>query len=127
MSKSHFKPNNPTNNVDKIIEEVCNPKYLEGSETHRDAMARIASALADDTDHFDAILPILRGQFFLPAGRIQSSVGAARQTTAFNCFVSPTIEDSRIGIFDALGKAAETMGLGGETALTSQPSVLRVL
>lgn len=110
---SHFKPTNPENRISDIIAEVCNPKYLEGPETHRDAMARIAGALKDDDEHFATILPILREQRFLPAGRIQASVGAARKTTAFNCYVSDTIEDSRLGIFQRLSDAAETMGLGG--------------
>ena len=110
---SHYKPNNPTNEIDKVIEAVCNPKYLEGNELHRDAMARIAGTLKDDDEHFKQILPILREQRFLPAGRIQASIGAVRQTTAFNCYVSDTIEDSRLGIFQRLQEAAETMGLGG--------------
>ena len=110
---SHFKPNNPDNEVDQVISAVCNPKYLEGNEIHRDAMARIAGTLKDNDEHFAQILPILREQRFLPAGRIQSSVGAARQTTAFNCYVSDTIDDSRLGIFKRLQEAAETMGLGG--------------
>lgn len=110
---SHFKPNNLDNQIDKVISAVCNPKYLEGSELHRDAMARIAGTLNDNDEHFNEILPILREQRFLPAGRIQASVGAVRQTTAFNCYVSNTIEDSRMGIFQRLQEAAETMGLGG--------------
>jgi ribonucleoside-diphosphate reductase alpha chain len=110
---SHFKPNNKNNEIDKVIEAVCNPKYLEKEELHRDGMARIAGALKDSDEHFNTILPILRDQFFLPGGRIQSSVGAIRETTAFNCFVSDTIEDSRLGIFKRLAEAAETMGLGG--------------
>lgn len=110
---SHYKPKNKENRINDVIAEVCNPKYLEGSETHRDAMARIIGALKDNDDHFDTVLPILREQRFLPAGRIQSSVGAARQTTAFNCFVSGEIEDSRLGIFERLKDAAQTMGLGG--------------
>lgn len=110
---SHFIPKNPNNSIDKIIAEVCNPKYLEKGEQHKDAMARIAHALKDDDNHFDRILHILREQEFLPGGRIQASVGATRQTTAFNCYVSDTIEDSRKGIFLRLMEAAETMGLGG--------------
>lgn len=110
---SHYKPNNPENKIGELIDMVCSPKYLEGKETHRDAMARIIGALKDNDEHFDTVLPILREQRFLPAGRIQASVGAARQTTAFNCYVSDTIEDSRLGIFTRLGEAAETMGLGG--------------
>lgn len=110
---SHFKPNNPKNEIHELIARVCNPKYLEGEELHKDAMARIASALKDDDEHFKTILPILREQRFLPAGRIQASVGASRATTAFNCYVSDTIEDSRLGIFQRLQEAAQTMGLGG--------------
>lgn len=110
---SHFKPNNVSNQIDKVISAVCNPKYLEGSEVHRDAMARIAGTLKDNDQHFEKILPILRDQRFLPAGRIQASIGAVKQTTAFNCYVSDTIEDSRLGIFKRLTEAAETMGLGG--------------
>lgn len=110
---SHFTPTNPQNRAGDIIAEVCNPKYLEGKETHRDAMARIIGALKDDDEHFQTVLPILREQRYLPAGRIQSAVGAARRTTAFNCYVSDTIEDSRLGIFNRLTEAAETMGLGG--------------
>lgn len=110
---SHFKPNNKRNEIDQVIARVCNPKYLEGSELHKDGMARIAGALKDDDDHFNQILPILREQRFLPGGRIQASCGAARTTTAFNCYVSDTIEDSRLGIFKRLQEAAQTMGLGG--------------
>lgn len=110
---SHFNPKNPENQIDQVIAAVCNPKYLEGNEIHKDAMARIAGTLKDNDEHFLQILPILREQRFLPAGRIQASVGAARQTTAFNCYVSNTIDDSRLGIFQRLQEAAETMGLGG--------------
>lgn len=113
MNQHPFIPVNPDNKAHLVIKEVCSPKYLEGSETHRDAMARIAQELKDDDEHFNKILPILRDQRFLPAGRIQASAGAARQTTAFNCYVSDTIEDSRTGIFQRLLEAAETMGLGG--------------
>lgn len=110
---SHFTPTDKSNEIDQVISAVCNPKYLEGPETHRDAMARIAGALKDSDEHFAQVLPILREQRFLPAGRVQASVGAAKQTTAFNCYVSNTIEDSRMGIFQRLQEAAETMGLGG--------------
>lgn len=110
---SHFKPNIADNRIDDVISTVCNPKYLEGNELHWDAMARIAETLKDSQFHFQEILGILRSQRFLPGGRIHSSVGASRQTTAFNCYVSGTIEDSRMGIFKRLQEAAQTMGLGG--------------
>ncbi len=52
-------------------------------------------------------------QRFLPAGRVQAAVGASRDTTPYNCFVSGTIEDSMDGIFDRVKEAALTMKLGG--------------
>lgn len=110
---SHFTPKNKNNEIDQVIARVCNPKYLEGEELHKDGMARIANALKDNDEHFNQVLPILRSQRFLPGGRIQASCGAARTTTAFNCYVSDTIEDSRLGIFQRLQEAAQTMGLGG--------------
>lgn len=110
---SHYTPKNPQNQIDKVISATLNPKYLEGGELHKDAMARIAASLKDSDEHFEKCLEILRDQRFLPGGRIQASQGAARETTAFNCFVSDTIEDSRMGIFKRLQEAAETMGLGG--------------
>ena len=110
---SHFKPNIADNRINDVIATVCNPKYLEGNELHWDAVARIAEVLKEDNTHFQKILGILRHQRFLPGGRIHSSIGASRQTTAFNCYVSGTIEDSRMGIFKRLQEAAQTMGLGG--------------
>lgn len=118
---SHFTPNNKNNQIDQIIARVCNPKYLEGNEEHKDAMARIAGALKDNDEHFKQIYPILKEQRFLPGGRIQASVGAARATTAFNCYVSDTIEDSRLGIFQRLQEAAQTMGLGGGDGFDFSP------
>jgi ribonucleoside-diphosphate reductase alpha chain len=50
---------------------------------------------------------------FLPAGRVQSDIGSPRRTTAFNCFVSQTIEDSMLGIMDSATRAALTMRRGG--------------
>jgi ribonucleoside-diphosphate reductase alpha chain len=50
---------------------------------------------------------------FLPAGRVQAAMGAPREVTPYNCFVSRTIEDSMDGIMTAAWEAAETMRLGG--------------
>ena len=50
---------------------------------------------------------------FLPAGRVQNAMGAARQTTAYNCFVSGVIDDSMESIMLRATEAAETMRRGG--------------
>lgn len=101
------------NDNKKVIELICAPKYLQVGEDHSAGMKRIAYTLADDEEHYQRMKEILRSRRFLPAGRIQASVGSARKTTAFNCFVSRTIDDSMEGIMAALSDAAETMRLGG--------------
>lgn len=101
------------NEIEKVRELVCAPKYLEEGESFEEGMFRIANHLKDDEEHFQEIKQYLREQVFLPGGRIQASAGAGRVVTAFNCFVSPTIEDSMEGIMDALKQAAMTLRLGG--------------
>lgn len=93
--------------------ELDQMKYRQEGETHKDKCTRIADALKDDEDHFHNFRDILLDQRFLPAGRVQAAMGAARQVTPYNCFVSPTIPDSMGGIMDVAKVAAETMRLGG--------------
>lgn len=93
--------------------ELDQMKYRQEGETHKDKCTRIADALKDSEEHFHAFRDILLDQRFLPAGRVQCAMGAARQVTPYNCFVSPTIPDSMSGIMDVAKVAAETMRLGG--------------
>ena len=96
-----------------ISEEIHAMKYRSVGETFREAMTRVAEALKDDENHFNNFRTILYNQRFLPAGRVQSAMGAPRTVTPYNCFVSGTIEDSMGGIMDAAKNAARTMQLGG--------------
>lgn len=96
-----------------ISEEIHSMKYRSKGESFTDAMTRVAEALKDDEGHFNNFRDILYKQRFLPAGRVQSAMGAPRKVTPYNCFVSKTIEDSMDGIMEAAGRAAETMRLGG--------------
>jgi ribonucleoside-diphosphate reductase alpha chain len=96
-----------------ISEEIHKMKYRGPNETFKEAMTRVANALADDPPHFDQFRSILYHQRFLPAGRVQSAMGAPREVTPYNCFVSPTIEDSMDGIMAAATNAAKTMQMGG--------------
>ncbi len=96
-----------------ISEDTHARKHRLKGETFREAMSRIANALADNPEYFESYRHILLEQKFLPGGRIQASVGSPRQTTAFNCYVSRTIEDSIDGIMQAATESAHTMRLGG--------------
>jgi ribonucleoside-diphosphate reductase alpha chain len=96
-----------------ISEEIHAMKYRAPGESFTEAMARVADALKDSNAHFEALKKILYTQRFLPAGRVQSAMGAPRRVTPYNCFVSMTIEDSMEGIMSAAHNAAKTMQMGG--------------
>lgn len=88
-------------------------KYRQEGETFNQKCGRVAGALSDNEEHKEAFKEILKEQRFLPGGRVQSSVGSVRQTTAFNCFVMEKVPDSLDGIMDVAKEAAKTMQLGG--------------
>lgn len=107
MTEKHYGPTLP------ISEETHARKHRLTGETFREAMSRIANVLSDSPDHFYRYREILLEQRFLPGGRIQAAIGSPRKTTAFNCYVSRTIEDSMDGIMGAVKEAALTMRAGG--------------
>ena len=96
-----------------ISEEIDIAKYRQTGEDFYSKVVRIADALKDTPDHFEAFKDTLRCMRFLPAGRVQNAMGSVRQTTAFNCFVSGHIEDSMDSIMLRASEAAETMRRGG--------------
>jgi len=92
-------------------------KYRGEGESFRDAMGRVAGALQDTPEHYQAFRAVLLDQRFMPAGRVQSAIGSSKNVTAYNCFVSGSIEDSfvdgRGSIMDRAMEAATTMRMGG--------------
>ena len=96
-----------------ISEEIHALKYRGEGESFSESCARFAHALSDNSEHFRGIYRILLEQRFMGGGRTQASVGSPRRVTAFNCFVSGTIEDSMDDIMTKAAEAAQTMRLGG--------------
>ena len=107
MTKEHRGPTLP------ISIEIDEMKYRQTGESHREKCSRISQRLTNKPENYEAFRSILLPQKFLPAGRVQSSIGSPRNTTAFNCFVSETIDDSGKSIMKIAGQAFETMRLGG--------------
>jgi ribonucleoside-diphosphate reductase alpha chain len=97
----------------ELSESIHQAKYRLKGETFHDSTARIADALADNSEHFVRFKEILRQMRFLPAGRVQAAMGAPRRVTPYNCFVSGRVEDSMSSIMGRASEAAETMRLGG--------------
>lgn len=96
-----------------ISEEISQMKYRSKGESFKEAMIRVADALKDNEEHYLQFKEILLDQRFLPAGRVQAAMGAPREVTSFNCFVSGTLEDSMDSIMEKAAEAAQTMRLGG--------------
>ena len=102
-----------TGPITPLSEEIDKMKYRQTDESFDDKIKRISLALCDDEDHRFELEDILGNMRFLPAGRVQSAVGSKRITTAYNCFVSGTIDDSMHSIMEKASEAAETMRRGG--------------
>lgn len=88
-------------------------KYRQAGETFNQKCGRVAGALTDNQDHYEAFYEILKDQRFLPGGRVQSAAGSYRKVTAFNCFVMKKVPDDLMGMMDVFKDAAKTMQLGG--------------
>ena len=96
-----------------VCDELHATKYRLPNESFEESVSRNAAAMSDDQDHRSFLKDILLNQRFMPAGRVQSAMGSPRDVTAYNCFVSGTIEDSMESIMDKATQAAETMRRGG--------------
>lgn len=107
MTEIEYGPKTP------LAIELDVMKYRLQGESFKESRTRVANALKDSDDHYHDFRDSLLGQYFLPGGRVLSAVGAPREVTPYNCFVSVKIEDSMDSIMDAAKYAAETMRLGG--------------
>lgn len=98
-------------------EELHAGKYRGENEPFREAMNRVANGLKDNGEHYHQFRDALLNMRFLPGGRIQSAIGSPKAVTAYNCYVSGTIEDSFVdgegSIMDRATQAATTMRMGG--------------
>ena len=96
-----------------LSQELDEMKYRQKGETFDGKVKRIARSLCDSVEHQWILEDIIGLQRFLPAGRVQSAMGAGKLVTAYNCFVSGDIKDSMDSIMDRAKEAAETMRRGG--------------
>jgi len=99
----------------EISEQTHAMKYRGEGEAFSEGCARFSHTLADkdSPEHFRKLYEILLNMRFMGGGRTQAAIGAPRNVTAFNCFVSGTVEDSMDGIMGTAAEAAQTMRLGG--------------
>lgn len=97
----------------RLSQEIHATKYRSAGESFEQAQYRFASALADSPEHYKALCKILLDQKFMGGGRTQLAIGSPHLTTAFNCFVSDTVEDSFDCIMDRAKEAGQTMRKGG--------------
>jgi ribonucleoside-diphosphate reductase alpha chain len=81
--------------------------------------ARVAKAISlnekSDTQEFweKKFYDALEGFKFVPGGRILTGAGVDAELTFYNCYVIPSPEDSRGGIFESVRTMVEIMSRGG--------------
>lgn len=107
MSQEKFGP------VTKISEEIHAQKYRMEGESFSESQTRFAQTLKDSKEHFYALREVLLNMRFMGGGRTQAAIGAPREVTAFNCFVSGEFDDSFDSIMNKAHEAGKTMRLGG--------------
>jgi ribonucleoside-diphosphate reductase alpha chain len=107
--------------MSKIAQEIWAKKYKHSTDnTVEDMWLRVAGACASvekpgDREGLKQLFYTAMEDFkFIPAGRILSAAGTGRRnSTAGNCYVMGTIEDSMEGIFQTVKEAAITQRQGG--------------
>lgn len=107
----------------KFCDDLHGMKYRSRGESYRDSINRVASAVSDrdSSAHYHSLRGVLIPMRFQFAGRIQAAMGAPREVTPFNCYVSGTIPDSFVSrdnpenssIMHRAEQAATTMRMGG--------------
>ncbi|MBW6494951.1 MAG: adenosylcobalamin-dependent ribonucleoside-diphosphate reductase [Burkholderiaceae bacterium] len=107
-----------------ISADVLIEKYAKAGETSvdqvRQRVARALAAVESPASRLEWEEAFHRAMTdgFIPGGRINSAAGTDLVATLINCFVQPIDDcicgdDGRVGIYDALAQAAETMRRGG--------------
>jgi ribonucleoside-diphosphate reductase alpha chain len=98
------------------IEQVDKPLEVDPAQM----MDRVARGIAsvEKTEEERALWQkkfreAMDGWKFVPAGRILTAAGSDQQLTFFNCYVIPSPQDSRAGIFKTLSQMTEIMSRGG--------------
>ena len=104
--------------MNELQQYIWLSKYRATSDRDIDATwLRIANAIAAIEDDAPGRAAEFAGELrawrLLPGGRIIAGAGTGRQVTLFNCFAGGAIDDSLVGILDALREAALTMQQGG--------------
>ncbi len=100
-----------------ITNHIWREKYRSSNEDHpHDSMERVVKGvyLYDlEGDHARKALDAMVTGLWVPGGRIHAGAGTDKAVTLINCYVDRTIEDSMVGIADALKDAMLTQQQGG--------------
>lgn len=100
-----------------LTNDIWRDKYRYGTEAHPfDSMRRVVEgvyAKDPDKDAKRDALEAMQKSLWIPAGRIQAGAGTPNVVTMLNCYMCQDIEDSMVGIADALKDAMLTQQQGG--------------
>lgn len=101
--------------VERAVEHVDKPLETRVEEM-MDRVARGAASVetVEKQDEWSQNFRwLLDGWKFVPGGRILTGCGTDQNLTYYNCYVIPSPQDSRGGIFETLAQMSEIMSRGG--------------
>lgn len=93
----------------KRIEDTPNEMWKRVA----DSIAEVENSPAKQKEWSEKFYDALEDFKFVPAGRILTGAGAKVDLTFYNCYVIPSPDDSRSGIFDSVKTMVEIMSRGG--------------
>ena len=97
------------NAIDKPLEIF----YEQVAYRNARALADVEVTEEQKEKSFKDFYKVLSNTDFVPAGRVLYGAGADSQTTFFNCYVMPFIQDSREGLAEHRKTVMEIMSRGG--------------
>lgn len=101
-----------------------NPDGSSAEKNMAESLTRVVYGVyrGEEQGHIDAAMNAVLSRRFSPGGRHHAAMGTGLASTALNCFVMPTIQDSMrthdsndisLGIMDNLALSAYTQQMGG--------------
>lgn len=77
------------------------------------SIAAVETTVEKKREWEEKFYSVLEGFQFVPGGRILTGAGSGVELTFYNCYVIPSPEDSRAGIFESVRTMVEIMSRGG--------------
>lgn len=95
----------------RVSKGLCTPNEAEEQAAYIDALREDLAQLEGQ------LLQVMMNKEYIFGGRVAASIGINKKTSAYNCYVIPSPDDSLDSIFDTIKYIAKTQSRGGGTGV----------